>query len=83
VLNANVAFLAIPNVILFPNNDNQPGGGNNVQFLEHALRSPAAIASYMSTMASLGAIVTGLLLVRQNRTKNKDEMVVAVRALGI
>jgi len=77
VLNSNVALLAIPDVILFPGNPNGTGAGNNVQAYTHMLTSPAAIASYISTIASIAAIVTGLLLVRQNRTKNKDDASVA------
>jgi len=50
LLNANVAFLAIPSV------DN---GSNH--------RTPSQIASYMSVVASIGSIITGLLLIRGRR----------------
>jgi len=55
LLNANVAFLAIPSV--------DPG--------EH-VRTPAQLASYLSIIASVGSVVTGLLLLRQHRTKPQD-----------
>ena len=55
-MNANVAFLAIPSV------DN----GNNPP------RSSAQIASYISIATSIGSIILGLLLVRQNRTKSRE-----------
>ena len=55
LLNANVAFLAIPSV--------DPGGHT---------RTPAQLASYLSTIASIGSVVTGLLLLRQYRTKPRD-----------
>ncbi|TFK34470.1 hypothetical protein BDQ12DRAFT_738210 [Crucibulum laeve] len=38
----------------------------------HPYRSAAQIASYISTVASIGSIMLGLLLVRQNRTKAKE-----------
>ncbi|KAH7924789.1 hypothetical protein BV22DRAFT_1119960 [Leucogyrophana mollusca] len=56
VLNANVAFLAVPGVDL--------GTGGN--------ESPAQIASYISIVNSVGAVILGLLLVRQNRTKGRE-----------
>ncbi|KAI5123267.1 hypothetical protein M0805_001356 [Coniferiporia weirii] len=49
LLNANVAFLAIPTVI----------SDNNVLWI-----SPAAVASQVSIIASLGSIITSLILVR-------------------
>lgn len=56
MLNANVAFLAIQSI------DNI---GTHV-------RSPTQIASYVSMIASIGSIVLGLLLSRQNRTKFRE-----------
>jgi hypothetical protein len=35
-------------------------------------RTPAQLASYLSTVASIGSIVIGLLLLRQHRTKPHD-----------
>ena len=55
LLNANVAFLAIPSVDV----------GNRV-------RTPAQLASYLSIITSVGSVVTGLLLLRQHRTKPQD-----------
>lgn len=72
MLNANVAFLAIPDVIIFPDNNLEPGAGNNIQSYLSPLRSPAAIASYVSIICSVGSIVLGLMLVRHNRTRNRD-----------
>ncbi|KAH6917978.1 hypothetical protein BKA70DRAFT_1554146 [Coprinopsis sp. MPI-PUGE-AT-0042] len=56
LLNANVAFLAIQSI------DTQEG----------SYRSPAQLASYLSVVASIGSIIIGLLLVRQNRTRAND-----------
>jgi chaperone required for assembly of F1-ATPase len=62
LLNANVAFLAIPSV------DESPEA------------SPAQIASLLSIVSSVGSIILGLLLVRQHRTKAKEE---ASEAVGV
>lgn len=78
MLNANVAFLAIPDVIIFPDNDVQPGAGTNIQNYLTPLRSPAAIASYVSILCSVGSIVLGLMLVRHNRTRSRDNSPEAV-----
>ncbi|KAH6917975.1 hypothetical protein BKA70DRAFT_1175313 [Coprinopsis sp. MPI-PUGE-AT-0042] len=59
LLNANVAFLAIQSI------DTQEG----------SYRSPVQVASYLSVVASIGSIVIGLLLVRQNRTRGKADVV--------
>jgi len=56
LLNANVAFLAI----------------NSVDVNRDPYRSPAQISSYCSTSASIGSIILGLILVRQNQTKNRE-----------
>ena len=55
LLNANVAFLAIPSV--------DPGNHT---------RTPAQLASYLSIVTAVGSVVTGLLLLRQHRTKPQD-----------
>ena len=57
LLNANVAFLAIPSV---DNGENQ-----NVV-------TPAQISSYLSIITSVGSILLGLLLIRQHRVKAKE-----------
>ncbi|KAF7364982.1 hypothetical protein MVEN_00369100 [Mycena venus] len=54
ILNANVGFLAIQSV------DNLPPSGHH---------STVQILSYLSIVVSIGSIMLGLLLVRQNRTK--------------
>lgn len=66
LLNANVAFLAIQSV------DEEP---------KLPERSPAQLASYVSIFCSIGSIILGLLLIRQNRTKTRDTAVEAVRRL--
>jgi hypothetical protein len=58
LLNANVAFLAIPSV--------DPGANGNTGNTD---RTPSQIASYLSVIAAVGSIITGLLLIRQHRTK--------------
>ncbi|KAJ7921495.1 hypothetical protein B0H13DRAFT_2655993 [Mycena leptocephala] len=55
VLNANVTFLAIQSV------DNNGAQSPN--------RSSAQISSYLSTLMSIGSIIIGLLLMKQNRAK--------------
>lgn len=57
LLNANISFMTI--------NDVDPGTGTR-----H--RTPAQIASFVSTIASIGSTVIGLLLIRQYRLKPKD-----------
>jgi len=59
LLNANVAFLAIQSVDQISENQSPD-------------RSPAQIASYLSIIASIGSIILGLLLIRQNRTKSRE-----------
>ncbi|KAF8982243.1 hypothetical protein BDQ17DRAFT_827858 [Cyathus striatus] len=56
LLNANVAFLAIQTI----DQDNHP------------YRSPGQVSSYLSMISSIGSIILSLLLVRLNRTKEKD-----------
>jgi len=60
LLNANVAFLAIPSVD--PNSNSSSG-------TIAATRTPAQIASYASIISSIGSIILGLLLIRQYRVK--------------
>jgi len=64
MLNANVAFLAIQSI-------------DEEATLPQ--RSAAQLASYVSILASIGSIILGLLLVRQNRTKTRESAVEAVR----
>ncbi len=63
LLNANVAFLAIPSV--------DPGSNNN--------RTAAQIVSYISIVTSTGSIIIGLLLIRQYRVKPRETVEEAVR----
>jgi hypothetical protein len=64
LLNANMAFLSIQSV------DN---GGQVVED-----RSPAQIASYISIVTSVGSVILSLLLVRKNRSTNRQLMDKAV-----
>ena len=54
LLNANVAFLAIPSVDTGP-----------------YVRDASQIVSYISVIASIGSVITGLLLIRQHRSKKE------------
>ena len=63
LLNANVAFLAIPSV--------DPGSNNN--------RTAAQIVSYISIVTSTGSIIIALLLIRQYRVKPRETVEEAVR----
>ena len=79
LLAANVSFLAIPDVILFPDDQMNPGGGSEVQSYEHPLTSPSAILSYVSMLMSVGCILLGLMLVRQHRGESHLESYRSVR----
>lgn len=68
MLTANVGFLAIPGVIISDLNSNITKSSDL-----HIFTSPAQIASCMSVEASVGSIVIGMLLVRHNRTKQKED----------
>lgn len=68
MLTANVAFLAIQGVIVVPTQ----GSGWIVP-------SPAQITSSISLVFSFGSIVTGLLLIRRNRTMATQDAKVIVR----
>ncbi|KAJ3829533.1 hypothetical protein F5880DRAFT_1521865 [Lentinula raphanica] len=67
LLNANVAFLAIQSI---DNSSNSPG------------RSPAQIASFLSTVASFGSIILGLLLANTHRAKAEDSAGSVARIFG-
>ncbi|KAH9003471.1 hypothetical protein EDB86DRAFT_2799202 [Lactarius hatsudake] len=68
MLTANVGFLAIPGVII----SNINGPITSASDLK-IFTSAAQIASCMSVEASVGSIVIGMLLVRHNRTKQKED----------
>ncbi|VDB93787.1 unnamed protein product [Peniophora sp. CBMAI 1063] len=68
LLNANLAFLSVPNTILFPDGDSSSSDSSaSSSDFQHALVSPTAIMSYCSMLASIGSIIIGLLLIRQHR----------------
>ncbi|EMD36408.1 hypothetical protein CERSUDRAFT_115416 [Gelatoporia subvermispora B] len=82
LLNANVAFLAVPGVI---NSGSSSPSDNSTQTptgSSSSPQSPAQIASYLSIIMSIGSILLGLLLVRQNRTKRREDVEVAVAFLS-
>jgi len=62
LLNANIAFLAIPNI----SNTGQTA------------LSPAQICSVLSIIASLGSIIVSLRLIMTNRSKAEKEVAEAV-----
>ena len=68
MLAANVAFLAIQGVIVVPTQ----GSG----WIDPC---PAQIASSVSLVFSIGSIVTGLLLIRRNRTMATQDTKAIVR----
>ncbi|KAH8987900.1 hypothetical protein EDB92DRAFT_1948398 [Lactarius akahatsu] len=68
MLTANVGFLAIPGVII-SNINNPLTSASELKIFTSA----AQIASCMSVEASAGSIVIGMLLVRHNRTKQKED----------
>jgi hypothetical protein len=74
MLTANVGFLAIPGVVI--SNLSGTSITNTQQVL--ILTSPSQIASSLSVQASIGSIMIGLLLVRHNRTKQKEDPAGAV-----
>lgn len=75
----DLSVLSVPDVILFPGQPSGVGGSSAIQNYTPPLRSPAAIASYISILCSIGSIVLGLMLVRHHRTKNHDFADEAVR----
>ena len=74
LLTANVGFLAIPGVII------SNLGGSSITNASQVIifTSSSQIASSLSVEASMGSIVTALLLARHNRTKQKDDPAGAV-----
>ena len=67
MLTANVAFIAIPGIV--------PSADSN----GWVKPSPAQIASTMSLVFSVGSIISGLLLIRRNRTMGTQDPRTAVR----
>ena len=74
MLTANVGFLAIPGVVLSNLNGTDLTNANQVNIFTSATQ----IASSLSVEASIGSIVIGLLLVRHNRTKQREDPAGAV-----
>ncbi|KAK0193446.1 hypothetical protein F5146DRAFT_1181375 [Armillaria mellea] len=68
LLNANVAFLAIQSI--------------DASSVDKG-RSPAQIASYVSTILSVGSIILGLLLLQKYRHKNRVYSTLPTEFLGI
>ncbi|KAH8995341.1 hypothetical protein EDB92DRAFT_196891 [Lactarius akahatsu] len=68
MLAANVAFLAIPGVIIAPPYPTPPGPNDPPSPNPWIKPSPAQITSSISLVFSIGSIITGLLLIRRNRT---------------
>ncbi len=73
MLTANVGFLAIPGVIISNINSNIQRTSDLLIFTSYA-----QIASCLSVEASIGSIVIGMLLVRHNRPKQKEDHAGAV-----
>ena len=73
MLTANVGFLAIPGVVINNLNSNITST-NDLRIFT----STSQIASTISVEASVGSIVIGMLLVRHNRTKQKEDPAGAV-----
>ena len=69
MLTVNVAFLAIPGVIVVPPDDSK----------RWIKASPAQVASSMSLVFSIGGIIAGLVLIRRNRTMGTPDSRTAVR----
>ena len=69
MLTANVGFLAIPGVVLSNLSGTSITAANQVLIFT----SSSQIASSLSVEASIGSIVTGLLLARHNRAKQKED----------
>jgi hypothetical protein len=74
MLTANVGFLAIPGVIL----SNLNGGRLTSASQVNIFPSASQIAGFLSAEASIGSLVAGLLLVRHNRTKQREDPAGAV-----
>jgi len=77
MLTANVGFLAIPGVVLSNLSGSNIANANQV----FIFTSSSQIASSLSVEASIGSIVTALLLARHNRTKQKEDPAGAVSRL--
>jgi hypothetical protein len=77
MLTANVGFLAIPGVVISNINNRLITSADQLNIFV----SVSQIASSMSILASVGSIVIGLLLIRHNRSKQKEDPAGAVSEL--
>jgi hypothetical protein len=69
-----VGFLAIPGVVL----SNLSGSSITSASQVFIFPSSSQVASSLSVVTSIGSIVNGLLLVRHNRTKQREDPAGAV-----
>jgi len=69
MLVVNVGFLAIPGVILSNLNGSRLTSSSQVNIFPSA----SQIATFLSAENSIGSLVTGLLLVRHNRIKERED----------
>src|SRR5882757_852773 len=76
MLTANVGFLAIPGVVLSNLNGTNLTSASQVDIFT----SHSQIASCLSMEISIGSIIIGLLLLRLNRTRHKEDPAGAVSA---
>jgi len=76
MLTANVGFLAIPGVVISNINNPLQSASELKVFM-----STAQIASSISMLASVGSTVVGLLLIRHNRSKQKEDPAGAAKYL--
>ena len=74
ILRVNVGFLAIPGVVLSNLSGSSITGASQVSIFKYSSQN----ASSHSAEASIGSIVTGLLLARHNRTKQREDLAGAV-----
>ena len=74
MLVVNVGFLAIPGVILSNLNESHLTSASQLNIFP----STSQIASFLSAETSIGSLVTGLLLVRHNRIKQREDPAGAV-----
>ena len=72
-------MLSVPDVIRFPQDADSPAVMGGAQSYLTPLRSPVAIASYVSILFSVGSIILGLLLVRYHRTRDLESASQPVR----
>ncbi|KAN0131684.1 hypothetical protein V8E53_010526 [Lactarius tabidus] len=69
MLTANVGFLAVPGVVISDINNNNLTSASMLKIFV----STSQIASSLSSLASVGSVVIGLLLSRHNRSKQKED----------